>query len=414
MPEKKEEAKPKQGPEKNIPEEKKKKEGEKKDSKSRESTEKNSPEEKTKKEGEKKDSKSRESTEKNSPEEKTKKEEASSKKNTLKKIFTVIVLVAILALILNLAFKTLKPGKAVATVNGEVITGQELEQKYGQLPEQYKLFIPEEEFLDQLINTKLLLQEAESQAVVVSEGDIKEELDFLKMQAPTDEAFEELLKQQGISMEELKVQINEQLMISRLLNQTVVSHIEVSDSKIRQYYQNNLDYFNKSGTSYEEAEEQIRQILLGELSESSINLYISQLRAAADISIEGAKAPKEIETFTKTGNPICREGGKAIIRMFSTSKNKNSEWISQTFRSLAEENQDRVVAYHWQLDTGDNLLTPVNEEGIPRSEVELFQRYNPKNTVPTYVFGCRYVRVGNPYSSLKEEKAEFERVIEKI
>jgi len=37
-----------------------------------------------------------------------------------------------------------------------------------------------------------------------------------------------------------------------------------------------------------------------------------------------------------------------------------------------------------------------------------------KNTVPTYVFGCKYVRIGNAYETLGEEKAEFRRVIEKL
>ena len=45
------------------------------------------------------------------------------------------------------------------------------------------------------------------------------------------------------------------------------------------------------------------------------------------------------------------------------------------------------------------------QKGIPKKEVGIFQKYNPKNTVPTYVFGCKYVRTGNAYKTLDQEKA---------
>src|SRR3989339_487156 len=98
-----------------------------------------------------------------------KKKQKRMKKSTIKKISIVIVLIAVLAVVLYFAFRTLRPEKVIATVNGEPITAQELEQKYAQLPDQYKIFITKEAFLDQIINVKLLLQEAEKQAITVSE-----------------------------------------------------------------------------------------------------------------------------------------------------------------------------------------------------------------------------------------------------
>ena len=100
--------------------------------------------------------------------------------------------------------------------------------------------------------------------------------------------------------------------------------------------------------------------------------------------------------------------------MFSGAKNSASKWISQTFDDITKEYQDDIIAYNWQLDTGDNTLTAVEETGIPKSEVEIYKKHNSKNTVPTYVFGCKYTRIGNAYESLEEEEAEFKRVIEKL
>ena len=90
----------------------------------------------------------------------------------------------------------------------------------------------------------------------------------------------------------------------------------------------------------------------------------------------------------------------------------NFDRIKDTFYQVVE-NYD-VVVYHWELDTGDNLATEETEKGLSPREVEIFKKYNQKSTVPTYVFGCRYIRVGNSYDSVEEEKQEFVTVIEKL
>lgn len=336
------------------------------------------------------------------------------KKRTIKKIIAVTVLIAVLAVVLYFAFRTLKPEKTIAEVNGEIITKQELEQQYAQLPDQYKLFITEDDFLDQMINVRLLLQEAKKQAITVSEAEIEKELDSLKKEAPTEEAFEELLKQRDISLSQFKKQLGEQLTINKLLNETVFSKIKVSDSQIADYYNSNKGYFKENNLSYSSAKEQIRLILLDELSNTAINVYISQLRSNATILKGGVPATTRIETFAKTNDTICREDGKLVVRLFSTTKNSDSKWISSSFDEVMNQYKDDVIAYHWQLDTGDNTLTKIKEQGIPKKEVEIFQKYNPQSTVPTYVFGCKYVRIKNAYKTLGEEKAEFSRVIEQL
>ena len=447
----------------------------------------------------------------------------------LKKVITVVILVAILGVISYFAFKTLAPEKAVATVNGDMITQTELDQKYAQLPEQYQLFITKEDFLDQLINVKLLLGEAKTQNIEISDEEIDAEVDNIKSQTESEELFEDLLKQRSITLEDLKEQIKEQITINKLLDQVVFSKIEISESRIKEYYQENLDSFNakegeirishilvateeaalgiidnlKSGSDfneiaksmsldttsavnggelgfvtkgqmvkefedaaftlkvgeisepvktqfgyhiinrgtdnipYEIAKVNIGELLSNEVSNNAIQIYLDQLRANAEItkssveiedpteeteegviiedsSEEVVELEKGIETFKETGDDVCLENGKPIIRLFSTTTNSASKWIGATFDKLADENQEKVVAYHWQLDTGDNTITEAEENGISKKEIEIFQKYNKKNTVPTFVFGCKYIRVGNAYKSLEEEQAEFARVIDEL
>lgn len=132
-------------------------------------------------------------------------------------------------------------------------------------------------------------------------------------------------------------------------------------------------------------------------------------------------APSQIRTFQLLPgeNSICTEDGKPIIRLFSTTICPHCRWINDTFNGVAEEymNQGKIVAYHWDADIGNNQFTPQKESVVPASEIEILKNANPEMSVPTYVFGCKYWRVGNPYESandLDSEAAEFKAVIEKL
>jgi thiol-disulfide isomerase/thioredoxin len=124
------------------------------------------------------------------------------------------------------------------------------------------------------------------------------------------------------------------------------------------------------------------------------------------------------------GNSICKENGKPIIRMFSTTWCPHCEWVRPTFDSVAKEYVDanKIVAYHWQVDVGDNTLTDANEsltngESIPANELAVMTTFNPKGSIPTFVFGCKYYRIGNGFESQKDlnaERTEFVKIIEQL
>ncbi|MEM5772503.1 MAG: hypothetical protein QXO19_01120 [Candidatus Aenigmatarchaeota archaeon] len=127
----------------------------------------------------------------------------------------------------------------------------------------------------------------------------------------------------------------------------------------------------------------------------------------------------KIKSFKIFSGPICTENGKPIIRMFSTSFCPHCTWAGPAFDKIAKEYVDKglIVAYHWDLDTKDNLLTLTKEGDIPNSEIEIYKKFNPEYTVPTYIFGCRYYRIGNAFereNNLTAEEEEFRAVIEEI
>ncbi len=124
-------------------------------------------------------------------------------------------------------------------------------------------------------------------------------------------------------------------------------------------------------------------------------------------------------TFKDTGNEICAEDGKPIIRLFATSWCPHCLWVKPTFMKVASEYaaDGKIVAYLWEMDKNDNLLTDKKETSVPKSEQDIFAKFNEKGSVPTFVFGCKYLRIGNAYETernLAAEESEFRAVIDKL
>ncbi|MBU4332538.1 thioredoxin family protein [Patescibacteria group bacterium] len=126
-----------------------------------------------------------------------------------------------------------------------------------------------------------------------------------------------------------------------------------------------------------------------------------------------------IDTFMDSGEPACKESGKPVIRLFSTTSCPHCTWIKETFDELMREYMTRgkIIAYHWELDMNDNTLTQTPETSVPTAELAIYRKFNPEGYVPTFVFGCKYWRIGNGYESQQDlvaEEAEFRAVIEEL
>ena len=345
------------------------------------------------------------------------------KKQNIKKKYSVLVLavavfLALIYLITNYS-QLFGKEEAAAIVNGETISVKELDKQYNLLPQQYKPLYTKEMVLEQMISMKLLLQEAGRQAITATDSEVAELVNIIANQSSlTREEFISALGKQGFSQDYIIQYYKEQLAISRLLNKTILSKIEIADSEISGYY--NLNKLEEQGYKLEDVKGQIEQILFAAKQENALAVYLSQLRSQAEIKIFiKEKEKSETTTFKSTGDEACMEDNKPLVYLFCTAKSPHCEWIRETFNLVMREytNNNTIAAYNWELDTGDNLLTEATETFIPKYHFALFQKYNPENTVPTYIFGCKYAGVGNAYepeNNLDAEKQEFISVIDKL
>ena len=167
-------------------------------------------------------------------------------------------------------------------------------------------------------------------------------------------------------------------------------------------------------------EQQQRNAELQAVQQQAIKEHLDMLWEEADIkyythnpALSGNIKPKPgILTFSQKNNPICKDDGKPVIRMYSTTSCPHCTWVSEAFDSVAKKyvSDGKVVAYHWQLDSEDNTLTSFKEDYMPEDEKQVYYKFNPQGTVPTFVFGCKYYRIGTGYEAeddLRAEKEEF-------
>lgn len=130
-----------------------------------------------------------------------------------------------------------------------------------------------------------------------------------------------------------------------------------------------------------------------------------------------AAVVRDYETFTEYDTEICKEDGKPVVYLFSTTWCPHCEWIKETFDQWAKDNAGSVIAYHWELDTYDNTLTDTAETDVPEEHTDVYEKFNPGGSIPTFVFGCRYARIGNGYEAtddLQKERESFDKILNEL
>jgi len=137
--------------------------------------------------------------------------------------------------------------KVMATVNGEVILASEYEKKLKML----EVILPRDasdeqmdelkrEVLQQMINEKLMKQEAEKKKIYVGEKEIKDGIGKIRDRFDTDEEFEAELARQGMTKDNFKDQIKNQMIVMKLIDQEVKPRVpRPTDEEIRKFYEEN-------------------------------------------------------------------------------------------------------------------------------------------------------------------------------
>ncbi len=263
----------------------------------------------------------------------------------------------------------------VAVVNGKEITREELDwwYKISIFPEDRDIITRQDFLILSLIPQEVLVQRAEKDGIKATENEVENliGLYIIENGISLDE-FEEHLNSRSITINDIKKSFETRTVITKLLEE---ENIDLIDDDAFKEYMDDL------------------------VNSSDIKIFPENIAKLVLIS------------FEETGDEICDEE-KPIVRLYTTSSCEICEETSNIFNELTKEfSKDEIIAYHWSLDEGDDLLTLKGENGVPKEEVAIFKKYSPDSLVPTIVLGCKYKRVGKLSS---EEEDEFKTILKTL
>ncbi|MCX8006996.1 MAG: peptidylprolyl isomerase [Coriobacteriia bacterium] len=201
---------------------------------------------------------------------------------------------ALAALALAVSAAGCGSGGAVAKVNGTTITREEFDSivevakkqdstlaslKDGDaMLLQYKRMI-----LDSMIEAELVRQEAKRLGIKVTDKDIDAKLAEIKASYPDENSFNEVVKQSGMTMEQIRQSISDQLVYQALYDK-VAPAPKVSEDEIKAYYEK-----NKSTQFTKEPEAHLQHILFEEKDKATAEKVLKEIEGGADF---GALASK--------------------------------------------------------------------------------------------------------------------------
>lgn len=221
-------------------------------------------------------------------------------------------------------------GKWAAKVNSEKISLDEFNKQLDRAKKSYEgqgmdfkseqgkpmLDALRSQILDDMISGKVILQEASKQGIVIDnaqvESDIKsiKEQYFAKADGTIDDAkYQEALKANGLTEEDLKTNRKESMTAEALFKKTTAD-IQVSDADILQYYNDNKDSFSDP--------EQVKAKHILVATEEEAKAIIAQLKAGADFATLAKQ--KSTDTGSKdSGGDLGYFGKGEMVAEFDTA-----------------------------------------------------------------------------------------------
>ena len=145
--------------------------------------------------------------------------------------------------------------RVVAVVNEEVITQAEVDTFLRPIYQQYSAQLSGEDLakainevrqkvLSQMIEDKLVYQEAVAQGIEVKEEDLEKEFQDFKAKMEKPEELDEMLEREGLTMKSLRERLKKQAMVRQLQDREIRSKVIISPVQVEDFYKNNPDKFS--------------------------------------------------------------------------------------------------------------------------------------------------------------------------
>jgi peptidyl-prolyl cis-trans isomerase C len=274
-----------------------------------------------------------------------------------------------------------------AKVNGVPITTLELNRSfqahvqvpYSTVQEDPRAKEVLRQILDNLIDRELLLQRAKSLKMAVLAQQVDTQMQQLQKRFPSQEAFEQALTAQNLTMDAVKKDVESHLLRQRLVQQEILDKVNVSAGDVQTFYEKNKDKY------VEEEQVRARHILIKVPPDVS-PADDARLKGKAD---DALKRVKQGENFAALATELSDDGSKESGgdlgffprgRMvpafeevaFTLQPGQTSEVVRTQFGyhiiKVEERKTGRALAF-------DEAKTQVKDDLTQQQTYERYQRY---------------------------------------
>jgi foldase protein PrsA len=133
--------------------------------------------------------------------------------------------------------------------------------------------------IDQLVVEKLISQEAKDLKIEISQEELDAEYARLELQFESVGGLDAFLASQGLKKKDIDDQVKLNLQVQKI----VADSVALTDEEVDEYYQANINTFE--GLTPEEAKEQAAKILYDQTLQQQISVWVQDLRAKGQVTI---------------------------------------------------------------------------------------------------------------------------------
>jgi peptidyl-prolyl cis-trans isomerase C len=189
--------------------------------------------------------------------------------------------------------------EVVARVNGEAISKTDFEKALKNIEANAGGPVPPDQrdriyrgVLDQMIGFRLLIQESKSRKTAVDNAELDKRVAQIRSRFPSEEAFKQALDQQNVTIDELRTDALNDMLVGTMLQAEVAPKVSVTPEQVNDFYQKNPAQFQQP--------ERVRasHILIG-FPQNADDAAKSAARAKAAEILKEVKAGKDFAALAK-------------------------------------------------------------------------------------------------------------------
>ncbi len=207
-------------------------------------------------------------------------------------LIAILVILAVAAIVVLTAKPQAVPQNSgvIAQVNGKPITQAQIDSLYKRLAPEFQTDAARASLLNQTIDEMLLLDEAQRQGFTITTSQVNDQYQLaLSRQNLTDAQVQESLGRFNLTVNDIKNELQKQLIIFELINRTIINETQVTDEEIFQFYVARGGTNDNNLTLTSDTKRQIKSIILDQKITDGVSILLKRLRAQATIVINNQK-----------------------------------------------------------------------------------------------------------------------------